>query len=72
VLFRSQYPIEITREEAMKILNITEKSTRVEMVERFEHLFKVNDREKGGSHYLQSKVLRAREALENVFLEHPK
>lgn len=60
----------ISIEEAMKILNVTPKSSREEMVERFEHLFRVNDKTKGGSHYLQSKVLRAREALEDVYSHH--
>ena len=35
-----------------------------EVMERFKRLFDVNDPEKGGSFYLQSKVLRARERLE--------
>ncbi|KAG7248894.1 hypothetical protein CRUP_023079, partial [Coryphaenoides rupestris] len=30
----------------------------------YEHLFKVNDKEVGGSFYLQSKVVRAKERLE--------
>lgn len=39
------------------------------MVDSFQRLFKANDKDKGGSHYLQSKVLRAREALEDVYRE---
>ena len=35
------------------------------LIQRFEHLFKVNDRKAGGSFYIQSKVVRAREALES-------
>lgn len=33
-------------------------------MERFKKLFDVNDPNKGGSFYLQSKVLRARERIE--------
>jgi len=35
------------------------------VMERFKKLFDVNDPQKGGSFYLQSKVLRARERIEN-------
>ncbi|EPQ67943.1 Constituent of the mitochondrial import motor [Blumeria graminis f. sp. tritici 96224] len=35
-----------------------------EVTERFKKLFDVNDPKKGGSFYLQSKVLRARERME--------
>ena len=34
-------------------------------MERFKKLFDVNDPQKGGNFYLQSKVLRARERIEN-------
>lgn len=34
-------------------------------MERFKKLFDVNDPKKGGSFYLQSKVLRARERIES-------
>ena len=34
------------------------------MVERFKKLFDNNDPKKGGSFYLQSKILRARERIE--------
>jgi len=36
-----------------------------DVMERFKKLFDVNDPQKGGSFYLQSKVLRARERIEN-------
>lgn len=36
-----------------------------DVMERFKKLFDVNDPKKGGSFYLQSKVLRARERIEN-------
>ena len=35
-----------------------------DVMERFKRLFDVNDPKKGGSFYLQSKVLRARERIE--------
>ena len=35
-----------------------------DVMERFKQLFDVNDPKKGGSFYLQSKVLRARERIE--------
>ena len=35
-----------------------------EVMERFKRLFDANDPKKGGSFYLQSKVLRARERIE--------
>jgi len=34
------------------------------MLERFKKLFDTNDPNKGGSFYLQSKILRARERIE--------
>jgi mitochondrial import inner membrane translocase subunit TIM16 len=36
-----------------------------DVMERFKKLFDVNDPKKGGSFYLQSKVLRARERIES-------
>ena len=35
-----------------------------DVMERFKKLFDVNDPKKGGSFYLQSKILRARERIE--------
>lgn len=32
--------------------------------QNYEHLFKVNEKKEGGSFYLQSKVVRAKEALD--------
>ncbi|KAI8610770.1 Pam16-domain-containing protein [Chytriomyces sp. MP71] len=37
---------------------------REELLKRYEHLFKVNDPKEGGSFYLQSKIVRAKERLE--------
>lgn len=58
----------MTLDEACKILNVKPpqggKANMEEVMERFKKLFDVNDPQKGGSFYLQSKVLRARERLE--------
>ncbi|KAI0102245.1 Pam16-domain-containing protein [Nemania sp. FL0031] len=55
-------------DEACKILNVKPPQgvqTNVEEVmERFKKLFDANDPQKGGSFYLQSKILRARERIE--------
>ncbi|KAI0548702.1 Pam16-domain-containing protein [Xylaria curta] len=58
----------MTLDEACKILNVKPPqgvNTNVEEVmERFKKLFDANDPQKGGSFYLQSKILRARERIE--------
>lgn len=58
----------MTTQEACQILNVKEPNPTPEDLEevrsRFKKLFDVNDPEKGGSFYLQSKILRARERLE--------
>lgn len=59
----------ITLDEACKILNVKPpqggQTNMEEVMERFKKLFDVNDPKKGGSFYLQSKVLRARERIES-------
>ena len=59
----------MTLDEACKILNVKPpqggKANMEEVMERFKRLFDANDPEKGGSFYLQSKVVRARERLES-------
>ena len=55
----------MTTDEATKILNCSKNASREEILSKFEKLFKANDRKAGGSFYLQSKVVRAREALES-------
>ena len=47
-------------EEARKILNITDSSTKEEMLERFAKTFEKNE---GASFYVQSKLFRAKETL---------
>lgn len=58
----------LTLEEACKILNVKPpqggKANLEDVTSRFKKLFDVNDPKKGGSFYLQSKVLRARERIE--------
>ncbi|KAH6616762.1 mitochondrial import inner membrane translocase-like protein subunit tim16 [Boeremia exigua] len=58
----------ITMDEACKILNVGPgKGGIIEaeaVTERFKRLFDLNDPQKGGSFYLQSKILRARERIE--------
>ncbi|XP_069761476.1 mitochondrial import inner membrane translocase subunit tim16 [Narcine bancroftii] len=50
-------------QEAQQILNVAKLSTE-EIHQNYEHLFKVNDKSVGGSFYLQSKVVRAKERLD--------
>lgn len=59
----SNVQLGLTIEEAKQILNVS-KLTKDEIDERYELMFKANDREKGGSFYLQSKVVRAKERLD--------
>ncbi|KAI6244450.1 Mitochondrial import inner membrane translocase subunit tim16 [Erysiphe necator] len=58
----------LTLDEACKILNVKPPKSgsmdTEELMERFKKLFDANDPKKGGSFYLQSKVLRARERIE--------
>ncbi|MCJ1402991.1 mitochondrial import inner membrane translocase subunit TIM16 [Xylographa trunciseda] len=58
----------LTLDEACKILNVKPpqggKANMEDVMERFKKLFDVNDPRKGGSFYLQSKILRARERIE--------
>ncbi|KAF3491116.1 uncharacterized protein GIQ15_00633 [Arthroderma uncinatum] len=58
----------LTLEEACKILNVKPpmggEANLEHTMERFKKLFDLNDPKKGGSFYLQSKILRARERIE--------
>ncbi|XP_038055159.1 mitochondrial import inner membrane translocase subunit tim16-B-like [Patiria miniata] len=56
----------ITLQEAKQVLNVT-KLDLEHITKNFDHLFKVNDKSKGGSFYLQSKVIRAKERLDQEF-----
>lgn len=50
-------------EEAQQILNVS-KIDPEEVQQKYDHLFAVNDKAKGGSFYLQSKVFRAKERID--------
>ncbi|KAL2807867.1 Pam16-domain-containing protein [Aspergillus granulosus] len=58
----------LTLDEACKILNVkppqSGEANLEQVMERFKKLFDLNDPQKGGSFYLQSKILRARERIE--------
>ncbi|XP_074512793.1 mitochondrial import inner membrane translocase subunit tim16 isoform X2 [Sebastes fasciatus] len=59
----------MTLQEAQQILNVST-LTPEEIQKNYEHLFKANDKEVGGSFYIQSKVVRAKERLdEEVTIE---
>ncbi|KAL0081640.1 Pam16-domain-containing protein [Phycomyces blakesleeanus] len=51
-------------EEACQILNVTKDADIAQLTKNYDHLFKVNDSAAGGSFYLQSKVVRAKERLD--------
>ncbi|KAI9681839.1 MAG: ERMES complex Ca(2+)-binding regulatory GTPase gem1 [Trizodia sp. TS-e1964] len=58
----------LTLDEACKILNVKPpqggNANMEDVISRFKRLFDQNDPNKGGSFYLQSKILRARERIE--------
>ena len=61
-------------QEAKQILNISDVKDRESVVKNYEHLFGVNDKSKGGSFYLQSKVRQVIGIIEektNTFNELP-
>jgi import inner membrane translocase subunit TIM16 len=55
-------------EEAKQILNVNELDPAL-VQKNYEHLFAVNDKLKGGSFYLQSKVYRAKERIDQELKE---
>ncbi|ESO93821.1 hypothetical protein LOTGIDRAFT_182240 [Lottia gigantea] len=54
----------MTLQEAKQILNVSDLGDVKTINEKYQHLFDVNDKTKGGSFYLQSKVVRAKERIE--------
>lgn len=58
----------MTLDEACRILNVKPpaggQANVEEVLERYRRLFDANDPQKGGSFYLQSKIVRAKERLE--------
>lgn len=53
----------ITIDEALQILNV-DKLDPEKVKENYEHLFKINEKSEGGSFYIQSKVFRAKERVD--------
>ena len=54
----------LTLDEAKQILNVENIEDSEKLSKSYEHLFSVNDKSKGGSFYLQSKVVRAKERID--------
>lgn len=58
----------MTLDEACRILNVKPPSSGQanveEVLERYKRLFDANEPQKGGSFYLQSKIVRAKERFE--------
>ncbi|GAA54781.1 mitochondrial import inner membrane translocase subunit Tim16 [Clonorchis sinensis] len=51
-------------DEAKQILNVRDINDAEALRKNYDHLFSVNAKEKGGSLYLQSKVFRAKERID--------
>ncbi|KAH3662490.1 hypothetical protein OGAPHI_005742 [Ogataea philodendri] len=61
---------DISLDEACKILDVQPSGLSLESVKgKYDYLFDVNSKEKGGSFYVQSKVFRAMERIKNE-LDH--
>ena len=60
-------------EEAKDILNVTDNdiygADREKLYKNYEHLFSVNEKANGGNLYLQSKVVRAKERIDQVSIQ---
>lgn len=54
----------ISLEEALKILNVEKPNEKEQIEKHYKYLMEANDRSKGGSFYLQSKVVRAKERID--------
>lgn len=54
----------LTLDEAKQILNV-DKLDPEEINKKYEFLFSANDKSKGGSFYIQSKVVRAKERIDH-------
>ncbi|EFO19242.1 import inner membrane translocase subunit Tim16 [Loa loa] len=61
---RTNARLGISLQEAMKILNVQDPLKPDEVEKNYKHLFAINDKTKGGSLYLQSKVYRAKERID--------
>ncbi|XP_013378877.1 mitochondrial import inner membrane translocase subunit Tim16-like [Lingula anatina] len=54
----------LTIQEAKQILNVSDLNDVEKIQKNYDHLFAVNEKSKGGSFYLQSKVYRAKERID--------
>ena len=60
----------MAKDEALLILNVTEQEATAEAIQKqYERYFEANKVEKGGSFYLQSKIYRAKELLDEYVKE---
>eukprot|EP00979_Chaetoceros_neogracilis_P014701 scaffold4826_cov274-Chaetoceros_neogracile.AAC.30 len=60
-------------DEAMMVMNIEKKAVTPELIQKqYDKYFAVNAVEKGGSFYLQSKIYRAKEQLDEFIKEQQK
>ena len=51
-------------DEAWKVMGLESTATAEDIRDRYKHLFHVTDKENGGSFYIQSKVVMAKEAVD--------
>ena len=54
----------MTLQEARQILDVPDLEKPQQILDNYNHLFAVNDKDKGGSFYLQSKIYRAKERID--------
>ncbi|KAL7523163.1 hypothetical protein ACHAXR_000046, partial [Thalassiosira sp. AJA248-18] len=60
----------MSKDEALMVLNLTEKEVTAEALQtQYDRYFEANKVEKGGSFYIQSKVYRAKELLDDYVKE---
>ncbi|KAM3715658.1 Mitochondrial import inner membrane translocase subunit [Dirofilaria immitis] len=64
---RTNARLGISLQEAMKILNVQDPLNPEEVEKNYKHLFEINDKTKGGSLYLQSKVYRPKKLIASLF-----
>ncbi|GMR41598.1 hypothetical protein PMAYCL1PPCAC_11793, partial [Pristionchus mayeri] len=58
----------ISLEESLKILDVKEPLNEKNVNERYDFLFKLNDKDSNGSFYLQSKIYRAKERIDEELI----
>ncbi len=54
----------LSLDEAKQILNVDDIRDAERLQKSYEHLFSVNEKNRGGSFYIQSKVVRAKERID--------